>query len=68
MTARLRPAAIHHCPFCAEQDLWPVTEPDHGWKCQSCTRTFVVQAWGGNDESLIPGRVDPSTIHREDQA
>ena len=38
-------AAIMHCPFCAEEDLFPVEQ--HGaWECRSCLRVFSVKLLG----------------------
>lgn len=49
-------AAIFHCPFCAEEDLFPVelepaaheTKPygQVGWECRSCLRVFSVKLLG----------------------
>ena len=55
MSESLRAAAIRHCPFCAEEDLWPTADPG-GWHCRACARVFTVgllriEAGG------IPGRV-----------
>ena len=38
-------AAILHCPFCAEQDLFPVEHPG-AWECRSCLRVFSVRLLG----------------------
>lgn len=37
-------AAIMHCPFCAEEDLFPAEE--RGWECRSCLRVFSVSLIG----------------------
>lgn len=38
-------AAILHCPFCGEEDLFPV-EQHGGWECRSCLRVFSVKLLG----------------------
>lgn len=35
-------AAPFYCPYCADEDLRPVTEPQGGWECRGCTRVFTV--------------------------
>jgi ribosomal protein L37AE/L43A len=35
-------APIYHCPFCAEEDLRPVPEPQGAWSCGACARVFTV--------------------------
>ncbi len=48
-----------HCPFCAEEDLFPaleartsaesgnvVEEPHGAWECRSCLRVFSVKLLG----------------------
>ncbi|WP_298331223.1 hypothetical protein [Haloactinopolyspora sp.] len=37
-------AAIMHCPFCAEEDLFPTEQG--GWECRSCLRVFSVKLLG----------------------
>ncbi|HEX6338161.1 MAG TPA: hypothetical protein VFZ85_14460 [Jiangellaceae bacterium] len=38
-------AAVLHCPFCADEDLFPVEQ--HGaWECRSCLRVFGVKLLG----------------------
>jgi ribosomal protein L37AE/L43A len=49
-------AAIYHCPFCAEEDLWPVEEPRGAWECRACARVFAVQLVT-LDTTQIPGRL-----------
>jgi hypothetical protein len=34
---------VRHCPYCAEEDLWPVEDPSGGWECRACARVFTVQ-------------------------
>jgi len=47
---------VRHCPFCAEEDLWPVEEPGGGWECRACARVFTVQLVR-LEAAHIPGRV-----------
>lgn len=36
--------AVMHCPYCAEEDLFPI---EHGgWECRSCSRAFSVKFLG----------------------
>jgi ribosomal protein L37AE/L43A len=51
-----RGAAIYYCPFCAEEDLRPVPEPDGAWLCASCARVFTVNL-ATIDTTRIPGRL-----------
>lgn len=43
-------AAVLHCPFCADEDLFPVEPEDRarhgGWECRSCLRVFSVTLLG----------------------
>lgn len=39
MTAR----APLYCPFCGDQDLFPVEQDSTAWECRSCTRLFAVR-------------------------
>ena len=48
--------AIYYCPFCAEEDLRPVEEPQGAWRCGACARVFTVQL-GRVDTTRIPGRI-----------
>ena len=41
MSSRMTP---FHCPYCAEENLWP-HEPE-GWECRSCQRAFTVKFLG----------------------
>jgi ribosomal protein L37AE/L43A len=45
-------AAVLHCPYCAEQDLFPV-EQAGGWECRSCLRVFTVRLLGLS--ARVPG-------------
>jgi hypothetical protein len=36
-------AAVQHCPYCAETDLWPTED---GWECRACLRSFAVSYLG----------------------
>lgn len=36
--------AVNYCPFCAEENLFPVEEG--GWECRSCLRSFQVKFLG----------------------
>ena len=47
---------IYYCPFCAEEDLRPVEEPQGGWRCGACARVFSVQL-ARVDTTRIPGRI-----------
>ena len=47
---------IYYCPFCAEEDLRPVEEPQGAWQCGACARVFSVQL-ARVDTSRIPGRI-----------
>ena len=51
-----RASVIYYCPFCAEEDLRPVVEPQGGWRCNACARVFTVHL-ENLDTSRIPGRV-----------
>ena len=51
-----RTATPYHCPFCAEEDLWPVEEPRGAWECRACARVFTVQLVTV-DTTQIPGRL-----------
>lgn len=48
--------AIYYCPFCAEEDLRPVEEPQGAWRCGACARVFSVQL-ARVDTTRIPGRI-----------
>ncbi len=40
-----QPRAVpFHCPYCGEQDLWPIE--DGGWECHGCLRAFSVRMLG----------------------
>ena len=39
-------AEVYYCPFCAEEDLRPVEEPDGAYLCVACRRVFTVRAAG----------------------
>jgi ribosomal protein L37AE/L43A len=51
-----RASTPYYCPFCAEEDLWPVEEPRSAWECRACARVFTVQL-ARVDTASIPGRV-----------
>ncbi|MGO1974715.1 MAG: hypothetical protein ACTH2Q_17295 [Propionibacteriaceae bacterium] len=36
--------AVNYCPFCAEENLFPVE--GGGWECRSCLRSFQVKFLG----------------------
>ncbi len=55
MSESLRSAAIRHCPFCAEEDLWP-QEQAGAWHCRACARVFTVSLVRIADDG-IPARV-----------
>lgn len=55
MSESLRSAAIRHCPFCAEEDLWPQPQPG-AWHCRACARVFTVGLVRIADDG-IPARV-----------
>jgi len=52
----LHGSAVQNCPYCADEDLWPVVEPAGGWQCRSCARVFTVRLVSV-DTSQIPGRL-----------
>jgi ribosomal protein L37AE/L43A len=56
MSESPRASVIYYCPFCAEEDLRPVEEPQGAWRCNACARVFTVQM-AALDASRIPGRV-----------
>ena len=56
MSESLRSAAVQHCPYCADDDLWPVEQPTGGWQCRGCARVFTVTL-SRVDTTRIPGRV-----------
>lgn len=56
MSEDSRSTPVHHCPFCAEEDLRPVEEPSGAWACQACARVFTVSL-ARIEASGIPGRV-----------
>lgn len=56
MSESLRGSAVQHCPFCADEDLWPVEEPTGAWQCRGCARIFTVRLVAV-DATRIPGRV-----------
>ena len=59
---------VRHCPFCAEEDLWPVEEPSGGWECRACARVFTVRL-DRVEAAHIPGRVaEQATLAREEQS
>ena len=35
---------VTYCPYCAEENLFPVE--DGGWECRSCLRAFSVRFLG----------------------
>jgi ribosomal protein L37AE/L43A len=51
-----RASAIYYCPFCAEEDLRPVEEPQGAWECRACARVFTVSL-ARVEAAHIPGRV-----------
>ncbi|WP_270889383.1 hypothetical protein [Pedococcus sp. 5OH_020] len=55
-TGRLSSAAIYYCPFCAEEDLRPVEDPQGAWRCTACARVFTVSL-EAVDAAHIPGRL-----------
>ena len=55
---------VRHCPFCAEEDLWPVEDPAGGWECRACARVFTVQLVR-LEAAHIPGRVREEEELRE---
>ena len=44
----------YHCPFCAEEDLRPVEQPDDAWVCRACARVFTV-SFLRMDAGSLPG-------------
>jgi transposase-like protein len=39
-------AEIFYCPFCADEDLRPVEEPEGAYLCTACRRVFSVKTAG----------------------
>jgi hypothetical protein len=39
-------AVPFYCPYCADEDLRPVEEPQGAWRCGACLRVFVVKFVG----------------------
>jgi transposase-like protein len=39
-------ATPFHCPYCGEEDLRPVEEPNTAWLCAGCRRVFIVKFVG----------------------
>ena len=35
--------ALHYCPYCGEETLFPA---ERGWECRSCLRAFSVSFLG----------------------
>ena len=56
MSESIRSSAIYYCPFCAEEDLRPVEEPQGAWRCNACARVFTVSL-KAVDATHIPGRL-----------
>ncbi len=56
MSEGLHGSAVQNCPYCADEDLWPVEEPTGAWQCRACARVFVVRLVAV-DAAQIPGRV-----------
>jgi ribosomal protein L37AE/L43A len=59
-----RASAIYYCPFCAEEDLRPVEEPQGAWRCNACARVFTVSL-KTVDASRIPGRLREEAERRQ---
>ena len=46
--------AVMHCPYCAEEDLFPI---EHGgWECRACRRAFSVKFLGLTSPGQTFGR------------
>lgn len=79
MTARVRRvAALYHCPFCAEEDLRPVSIPEGAWSCGACARVFTVdllritaadlpRTGAGPDRSARPLHTPPLMRHAQEE-
>jgi ribosomal protein L37AE/L43A len=52
--------AVMHCPYCAEETLFPREEG--GWECRSCLRAFSVTFLG-----LVTGRRADQEARMTDQ-
>ncbi|MDQ3885510.1 MAG: Insertion element protein [Actinomycetota bacterium] len=39
-------AVPFYCPYCGEEDLRPVEEPQGAWCCADCRRVFLVHMVG----------------------
>jgi transposase-like protein len=36
-------AVPFYCPYCGDEDLRPFDESAGSWRCQSCTRAFLLK-------------------------
>jgi transposase-like protein len=39
-------AVPFHCPYCGDEDLWPLEEGHGSWECRSCLRAFSLKLLG----------------------
>ena len=54
-------SAVLYCPFCADEDLYPV-EQHGGWECRSCLRVFSVKVLGLSPQvAALAGHTDPGS-------
>ncbi|PSK96964.1 hypothetical protein CLV30_12452 [Haloactinopolyspora alba] len=70
-------AAILHCPFCGEEDLFPAeavasdeggapVAQDSGWECRSCLRAFSVKLLGLSARAARAPR--PRSAHDQEES
>jgi transposase-like protein len=47
-----------HCPYCADENLWPHGQKHGEWECRACRRAFAVKHLGILSPSTTnaPGR------------
>ena len=59
---------VRHCPFCAEEDLWPVEDPTGAWECRACARVFTVRLVR-LEAAHIPGRAaEEQALQQEERS
>lgn len=39
-------AVPFYCPYCGEEDLYPVAQPRGAWRCAGCLRVFALKLIG----------------------
>ena len=55
-----------HCPYCGDENLWPVEAPADGsgaghgtWECRACLRAFSLKMLGMIPRPGASGEVQP---------